>query len=310
MLILSHPSCVLHDPGACHAESPQRLKAVLDALHAMDQGRMHWAEAPSAVREQLLRVHQPRLVEQVLDGPDEYPRQLDPDTVMSPGSIQAALHAAGAVIAGVDTVLGDESLASTRQAFCAVRPPGHHATASEAMGFCLFNNIAVGAAHALHAHGLSRVAVVDFDVHHGNGSQDIFQNDPRVLFLSSHQSPLYPGTGAESEHGVGNVINVKLPAGSGGRDFREAWENRLLARLDAFAPQLILVSAGFDAHRLEPLAGLDLEFSDYAWLGRRLRQLADRHCNGRLVASLEGGYSLGALGGCVQAFVEAMMQAN
>ncbi|HEX2595634.1 MAG TPA: histone deacetylase family protein, partial [Luteimonas sp.] len=228
---------------------------------------------------------------------------LDPDTVLSPDSAEAGLRAAGAAVAAVDAVLGGD----TTRAFCAVRPPGHHATNDTAMGFCLFNNVAIAALHALDAHGLQRVAIADFDVHHGNGTQAIFARDPRVLFASSHQMPLYPETGHASERGVGNIVNAPLPPGAGGDAFRAAWSTQLLPALDAFAPQLLLVSAGFDAHRLDPLAQLQLEADDYAWLTAQLVAIADRRAGGRLVSLLEGGYDLDALRACSVAHVRALL---
>jgi acetoin utilization deacetylase AcuC-like enzyme len=208
------------------------------------------------------------------------------------------------VVAAVDAVLGG----SARRAFCAVRPPGHHATRDQAMGFCLFNNIAVGAAHALVAHGLKRVAIADFDVHHGNGTQAIFEHEPRVLFASSHQSPLYPDSGREDERGVGNIVNGTLSPGAGSHEFRELWDSVLLPRLHAFKPQLVLVSAGFDAHRNDPLADIRLGQEDYAWITERLAALADAHAGGRLVSTLEGGYDLAALAASVSAHVGALIE--
>lgn len=293
MRVYSHPDCLGHQPGAGHPESPARLQAVLQALHeALPQ--LEWHEAPLASREQVERVHAASLVHRILDVPAETTMRLDEDTVLSPGSVAAALRACGAVTAAVDAVMAGE----TRQAFCAVRPPGHHATHDTAMGFCLFNAVAVAAAHALATYPIERVAILDFDVHHGNGTQDIFEHDARVLYLSSHQSPLYPGTGGAEETGVGNIVNAPLAPGAGSPDFRSAWTGQLLPALDAFAPQLILVSAGFDGHRLDPLADLGLDAEDYAWLSRALAVVADRHCHGRLVSSLEGGYSLTALREC------------
>jgi acetoin utilization deacetylase AcuC-like enzyme len=204
-----------------------------------------------------------------------------------------------AVDAGLDGSAG--------RAFCAVRPPGHHATADQAMGFCLFNNIAVAAAHALAEHGLERVAIADFDVHHGNGTQDIFAHEPRVLFASSHQSPLYPGSGSADETGLGNLLNAPLPPGTGSQAFRRTWEDVLLPRLDAFRPQLLLVSAGFDAHRADPLAQLQLETDDYAWLTARLLEIARAHASGRIVSTLEGGYDLDALAASAAAHVSALL---
>lgn len=295
MRVYTHPACLLHDTGPGHAERPQRLRAVTEALRDAFP-RLDWHEAPRATRGQLLRAHVPELLDLVLDNPDikRHPRGsvlLDPDTVLSPDSDEAALRAAGAAVAAVDAALAG----SSPRVFCAVRPPGHHATHDTAMGFCLFNNIAIAALHALDAHGLERVAVVDFDVHHGNGTQAIFEHDRRVLFASSHQWPLYPGTGARDESGDGNIVNAPLPADADGGLFRAAWSDVLLPAVDAFRPQLLLVSAGFDAHRRDPLAQLRLEADDYAWITRELVQLANRHGAGRIVSTLEGGYDLQAL---------------
>lgn len=255
-----------------------------------------------ASRAQLDHVHSPELLARLLDQAPAQSIRLDPDTVLSPASPEAALRAAGAGIAAVDWAMQ----APSRRAFCAVRPPGHHATRDTAMGFCLFNNAAVAAAHALSEHQLQRVAVIDFDVHHGNGTQDIFANEPRVQYLSSHQSPLYPGSGREDEIGVGNICNALLPPGSGGAAFRAAWSDKLLPALDAFRPQLLLLSAGFDAHRLDPLADLSLEAADYAWIGAELAAVAERHAQGRVVAFLEGGYSLTALRECSVALLRGL----
>jgi acetoin utilization deacetylase AcuC-like enzyme len=232
-------------------------------------------------------MHAPAYVDRILDAVIVDSLRLDEDTVMSPGSAQAALRAAGAGVAAVDWVLQ----APGRRAFCAVRPPGHHALEGTAMGFCLFNSVAVAAAHALATHGLERVAIADFDVHHGNGTQDLFATEPRVLFASSHQWPLYPGTGGLADNRAGHVLNAPLAPGSGGPELLDAWRRTLLPALDAFAPQLLLVSAGFDAHRLDPLAQLQVEAQDYAELTRELRAVADRHAQGRVVSMLEGGYS-------------------
>ena len=302
LLAYTHPACLEHDPGAGHAECPHRLAVVLDALgRAFPE--LEWRLPPEATREQLARVHHPALIAEVLDQPVHGHRRLDPDTVMSEASAHAALHAAGAAVAAVDALIAGES----RRAFCAVRPPGHHATPEVAMGFCLFNSVAVAAAHAIAAHGIERVAIADFDVHHGNGTQDIFANDARVQYLSSHQSPLYPGTGAASEHGVGNIHNVPIPPRSGGAAFRAAWSDVLLPAIDAFRPQLLLVSAGFDAHRLDPLAQIDAEAEDFGWITARLCELADRHAQGRLVSLLEGGYSMDALRSSSVAHVAALL---
>ncbi|RNF84535.1 histone deacetylase family protein [Lysobacter psychrotolerans] len=302
MRCYTHPACIGHEPGATHAEQPARLKAVTGALREAFP-LLPWCEAPRATRGQLLRVHDDALLALVLDTQPDRAMSLDPDTVLAPGSAEAALRAAGAGVAAVDAVLSGQ----TRRAFCAVRPPGHHATATVAMGFCLFNNIAVAAAHACDKHGLARVAVIDFDVHHGNGTQAIFDTDPRVLYLSSHQLPLYPDTGHANERGVGNIVNAPLPPGTGGEGFRKVWRERLLPVLESFRPQLVLVSAGFDAHRLDPLAQLQLEADDYHWLTTELVASARRHAGGRLVSMLEGGYDLTALAQSSVAHVTALL---
>ena len=302
LLLFTHAACLAHDPGAGHPECPQRLAVVLDALRTQFPD-LPWRDAPEATRSQLARVHHDALIASILDAPVRGLRRLDPDTLMSESSAEAALRCAGAGIAAVDAVMAGDA----QRAFCAVRPPGHHATADVAMGFCLFDSVAVAAMHAIEAHGLDRVGIADFDVHHGNGTQDIFAADPRVQYLSSHQSPLYPGTGAASEHGVGNIRNVPLPPHTGSAAFRAAWSGHLLPALDAFRPQLVLVSAGFDAHRLDPLAQIDAEAADFGWLTAQLRVLAERHSEGRLVSLLEGGYSMEALRACSVAHVGALL---
>ena len=296
MRVYTHPACLQHDPGAGHPESPARLQAVIDALRlALPQ--LHWLQALAATRAQIARVHADEMIARVLDTVVSAPLRLDPDTVLSAASALAAVHACGGAIAAVDAVMAGEASV----AFCAMRPPGHHATATTSMGFCLFNSIAVAAAHALAAHDLQRIAIVDFDVHHGNGTQAIFERDPRVLYLSSHQSPLYPESGMEAETGVGNVVNAPLAPGSGGEAFRAAWTEKLLPALDTFAPQLLLISAGFDGHRLDPLADWRLEAADYQWLSAQLAASAARHAKGRIVSLFEGGYSLTALRECAVA---------
>ncbi|WP_217317824.1 histone deacetylase family protein [Rhodanobacter sp. C03] len=305
MRLYTHPACLQHDPGPDHAERPARLRAVLQALDHDRYAALDRIEAPRATREQLLQVHSTAHVDHILASapPEGGTYRLDEDTVMSSGSVEAALRAAGATVAAVDAVLSGAAL----RAFCAVRPPGHHATREQAMGFCLFNNIAVAAMHALGTHGLKRVAIADFDVHHGNGTQDIFEREPRVLFVSSHQSPLYPDSGREDEHGVGNIVNGTLSPGAGSHEFRELWDSVLLPRLHAFKPQLVLVSAGFDAHRNDPLSDIRLGQEDYAWITERLVALASTHAGGRLVSTLEGGYDLVALSACTNAHVSALM---
>ncbi len=299
--VYTHEACLLHDTGPAHAERPERLRVVVDALREA-YPHLDWRQAPIATRGQLLRVHSEHLLEAVLESNPAELMQLDPDTVLSPRSAEAALRAAGAAVAAVDAVM----IGAARRAFCAVRPPGHHATSDAAMGFCLFNSIAVAARHAIDAHGLERVAVVDFDVHHGNGTQAIFEHDRRVLYASSHQAPLYPWTGDRSETGAGNIFNATLPPGSDGALFRRIWGDRLLPAIDDFAPQLLLISAGFDGHRRDPLAELQLDAADFGWLSEALVALADRHCQGRVVSALEGGYDLDALAECSVAHLRAL----
>ncbi|NHF65176.1 histone deacetylase family protein [Xanthomonas hortorum] len=290
MLVFTHPACLGHDAGPEHPERPARLEAVVDALRDAFPD-LDWREAPLAKLGDLCRVHEREQVDAVLETAFEGHHRLDVDTVMSPGSRAAALRAAGAGIAAVDAVMHDLS----RTAFCAVRPPGHHATGQVSMGFCLFNNIALAAAHARDRHGLERITIVDFDVHHGNGTQAIFERDPTVQYLSTHQSGLYPHSGSVYERGIGNIHNLLLPPGSDGLRFRNVWEDEMLPLVDAFRPQLILISAGFDAHLRDPLADLMLDADDFAWLTRALRTLAERHARGRVVSMLEGGYDLQAL---------------
>jgi acetoin utilization deacetylase AcuC-like enzyme len=303
-LLYTHPACLEHDPGRHHPESPARLRAVLDALADPQFARLERREAPEATLEDLLRVHPRQHVERILRAvPKSGYAGIDADTILSPASGEAALRAAGAVVAAVDAVVRRES----NNAFCAVRPPGHHAEPARAMGFCLFNNIAVGALRAREAHGLDRVAVIDFDVHHGNGTQEAFQADGSLFYASTHQSPLYPGTGAASETGVGNIVNVPLRPMSGSSQFRRGVSERILPALDAFRPELVLISAGFDGHKSDPLAHLLLEEADYTWITEQLLDIADRHAGGRLVSTLEGGYDLAALGASVAAHTRVLM---
>ena len=288
--VFTHSACLAHDTGPTHAESPARLAAVTAGLRETYPD-LDWREAPRASRGQLLRVHAESLLHAVLETRPTERIWLDPDTVLSPASAEAGLRAAGAVVAAVEAVLHGEF----KRAFCAVRPPGHHATATAPMGFCLFNSIAVGAAHALDKFGLSRIAIADFDVHHGNGTQAIFDLEPRVVFASSHQMPLYPDSGHVTERGISNIFNAPLPPGATGAQFREAWRTRLLPHLDAFRPQLVMISAGFDAHRLDPLAQVQLEAEDFDWITRELVAIAERYADGRVVSSLEGGYDMQGL---------------
>jgi len=289
---ISHPSFLLHEMGPYHPECPERLSAISDRLIAagLDAYMFHYT-APAATRDQIARVHGAQYIDEIdAVSPQEGLHFIDPDTAMNPHTLQAARHAAGAAVFAVDLVMRGEC----RTAFCAVRPPGHHAERNRAMGFCVYNSVAVGAAHALAAHGLSRVAIVDFDVHHGNGTEDIFSNDPRVLMVSTFQHPLYPYCGTQDP--APNMVNVPLSAGSGGDEFRAAVRDHWLPALEAHRPQLVFISAGFDAHREDPLAGLKFTESDYAWVTRELVGVADRHAGGRIVSLLEGGYSLSALG--------------
>ena len=303
-LLFHHASSERHDTGRGHPERPDRMRAVMAALSADAFAGLDRREAPEAETGQLARAHSPDFVEALLDAvPEEGRVRVDADTVMSAESGEASLRAAGAMVAAVDAVMGGEAA----NAFCAVRPPGHHAESRRSMGFCLFNNVAVGALHAREAHGADRVAVVDFDVHHGNGTQAIFESDPSVFFASTHEFPLYPGTGRAEETGCGNIVNVPLSPGSGSAEFRAAMEGGVLPALRAFSPELILVSAGFDAHERDPLATLRLVEDDYAWVTERLCAVADEVCGGRLVATLEGGYDLDALAASVGAHVGVLM---
>lgn len=300
---ITHPDCALHDMGTGHPECPARLGAIQDQILSSGmQLALQYYDAPLASQEQLLRVHDPAYVNEIFRiAPDEGRVYLDADTLMGPHSLNAALRAAGAAVLGVDLVMNGKN----NQAFCSVRPPGHHAERHRAMGFCIFNNVAVGAAHARQQYQLQRIAIVDFDVHHGNGTEDIFRDDPDVLFCSTFQHPFYPHTGADTQRD--HIVNVPLPAASGSQAFREAVEQYWLARLDAFKPELILVSAGFDGHVEDEMAGMALVENDYAWVTRQIKQLADRHASGRIVSTLEGGYALSALGRSVVAHLNAML---
>jgi acetoin utilization deacetylase AcuC-like enzyme len=303
-LLYTHPACLEHDPGPHHPESPSRLRAVLQALDGPDFSRLDRREAPPAELDDIARVHPRRFVERLLEA---VPRSghvgIDADTIMSPGSGEAALRAAGAVAAAVDAVVAGEA----DNAFCAVRPPGHHAEPGRAMGFCLFNNAAIGALRAREVHGLARVAVIDFDVHHGNGTQAMFERDAELFFASTHQYPLYPGTGSREERGVGNIVNAPLRPNSGSEEFRAAMERDVLPALRAFKPDFLLISAGFDAHRADPLANLNFEDADYRWATERLLEVAEQCCGGRVVSTLEGGYDLGALATASAEHVRALM---
>jgi acetoin utilization deacetylase AcuC-like enzyme len=301
---ITHPSCLLHEMGPYHPECPERIGAVGDRMIAagIDPYLRHYT-APAATREQISRVHSAAYIDEIeAASPDDGLHYIDPDTALNPYTLQAAKHAAGAVVLGVDLVMKRECAT----AFCSVRPPGHHAERRRAMGFCLFNSVAIGAAHALAAHGLSRVTIVDFDVHHGNGTEDIFQGDPRVLMVGTFQHPLYPYCGFDNP--AENMINVPLRAGSGSEEFRAAVTERWLPALEEFRPEMILVSAGFDAHVEDPLAGLKLSEADYAWVTEQLVGVAQRHAHKRIVSSLEGGYALSALGRSAAEHVRVLVE--
>ena len=305
-VIYTHHDCFKHDPGSSHPESPARLQTVLDVLHADGFASLQWRDAPMGTRMQAMLVHDEAFVDMVADvAPSSGRVALDGgDTVMSAGSWNAVMRCIGAACAGVDAVMAGEA----DNVFCATRPCGHHAESDRAMGFCIFNQAAIAAIHALQVHGLERVAVVDFDVHHGNGTQEAFFARPELFYGSSHQSPLYPGTGSASEHGVAdNIVNVPLPPGCGSSLFRERMAAELLPKLRAFKPDLLIISAGFDAHRLDPLAGMNLEDDDYRWVTAELMAVADEACAGRIVSVLEGGYSAEGLAGGTAAHVRALM---
>lgn len=304
--LITHPACLEHDTGDWHPECADRLRYVLRALEGEEFLPLLRESAPQATEAQLGLVHPADYVRAILDiapGPGERVA-LDADTLMSEGSREAALRSAGGAVMAVDAVVDGWA----KRAFVATRPPGHHAETNRPMGFCLFANAAIAARHA-QARGIARVAVVDFDVHHGNGTQEIFYSDPSLFYGSSHQYPCYPGTGSAGERGVGNVVNAPLAPGATGAQFRAAWDEAILPALDAFAPGLIIVSAGFDAHKADPLAQLRLETSDFGWITRRLLDLAGIHCGGRLVSVLEGGYDLDALAASAALHVRTMLEA-
>jgi acetoin utilization deacetylase AcuC-like enzyme len=306
-LLLTHPACLEHDTGPYHPERPARLEAVLRALGDDSFRRLDRREAPLAEERHIALVHPLAHIESVIESiPGVGHGAIDGDTLVSPGSREAALRAAGGVVAAIDALAAGEAA----NAFCAVRPPGHHAEPDKAMGFCLFNNIAIGALHARAAHGARRVAVVDFDVHHGNGTQAMFERDPDLFYASTHQWPLYPGTGAADERGVGNIFNVPLRPHAGGGEFRTAFERFILPALDAFRPEWLLISAGFDAHAADPLAALELHEDDFAWVTSALLEIAAAHARGRVVSALEGGYDLAALAASASAHVRALMAAR
>ncbi len=303
-LLVTHPIFLDHVTPLGHPERPDRLRAIDRILEHERFQPLQRDIAPKAPWEQMLLAHPEEHVAHIEAAiPAEGLAHIDADTTVSPGSWEAASRAVGAATLAVDEVMTD----LVKNAFCAVRPPGHHAEAETAMGFCLFNNAAIAARHAQRKYGAERVAIIDFDVHHGNGTQDIFWSDPTVLYASTHQSPLYPGTGAATETGAGNIINAPLDPGDGGAEFREAMEIAVLPQVDKFQPDLIIISAGFDGHARDPLAHLNLVEADYAWATKKLMDIADKHCNGRVVSTLEGGYDLEALASSVAAHMLALM---
>ncbi|TVQ51908.1 MAG: histone deacetylase family protein [Rhodobacteraceae bacterium] len=305
MALISHPDCLDHETPPGHPERADRLR-VLDRVLG-DEAFMHLVrvEAPLAEDAHILRCHPRSHLDKLEKAvPETGDRAIDADTHMSPRSLIAARRAAGANVLAVDMVLSGE----VEAAFCAVRPPGHHAETVRAMGFCFFNNAAVGALHAVEHHGLHRVAIIDFDVHHGNGTQEIFERDGRVFYASTHEWPLYPGTGAAHETGVGNILNAPLPGLSGSAEFRSAMENQVLPALERFRPELVYISAGFDAHARDPLSTLQLSERDFVWATHALCDLAEAHAGGRVVSTLEGGYDLEGLARSAAAHVKVLME--
>lgn len=305
-VLITHPDGLGHVTPPGHPEQVARLERLMATLDAQEFGPLVRAQAPMAETSDLLRCHPQAYLDRIRAAiPESGTVALDADTHVSPGSLPAAMRAAGGACLAVDMVLAGQA----HNAFVAMRPPGHHAETETPMGFCLFGNVAIAARRALDHHGLKRVAVVDFDVHHGNGTQALLWDEPRALFISSHQMPLWPGTGRSDECGAhDNILNVPLPPGCDGRGFRAAMEREVLPRLDDFAPELVLISAGFDAHFADPLAQLALETEDFAWVTHRLCDIADAHCSGRVVSALEGGYDLEALTASAVAHVRVLME--
>ena len=308
-LIYTHAACMEHRPGPGHPESPERLVAVLAALRTPGFESLQWQDAPMGTMEQVALIHEPDFIEQVVDNaPAQGYLVLDGgDTVMSSGSLEAVMRCVGAACAGVDAVMAGNAA----NVFCATRPCGHHAEPDRAMGFCIFNQAAIAAAYAAQQYGLSRVAVVDFDVHHGNGTQAAFYGNPNLFYASSHQSPFYPGTGSRTETGINhNIVNVPLARGCDSTRFRQGCEQEILPALRAFAPDFLIISAGFDAHHLDPLAALELQDSDFRWITEQLMDVANECCGGRIVSVLEGGYSMEGLASGTAEHVKALMRAS
>ncbi len=306
-LLYTHESSLSHDTGMGHPERAERLRAIEKVLADDYYDELERVEAPR-VKPEVIELAHPHEYRMAIEkaAPDEGYAYLDSDTLMSPGSLDAAYHAVGAAIDAVDKIM----TGAAQNAFCAMRPPGHHAESVRPMGFCIFNNIAIAAHYARDKHGAERVAVVDFDVHHGNGTQEIFWSHENLLYASSHQMPLYPGTGAITETGVGNIFNAPLSGGAGGEQMRQVYEERLLPAVSEFNPDLLLISAGFDAHVDDPLGGLAFREEDFAWVTQQLVELADVKCDGRVVSLLEGGYDLNALAKSVGVHVKVLMDAG
>jgi acetoin utilization deacetylase AcuC-like enzyme len=299
---ITHPACRKHDMGHGHPESPARLKAIEDQLIAAGiYVSLQHHEAPRATHAQLARVHAAEYIRAIeAAAPQQGMAMLDPDTAMNPHTLEAALRAAGAAVLATDLVM----TGTVENAFCSVRPPGHHATHNRAMGFCIFNNVAVGVAHVMAQYDLQRVAIADFDVHHGNGTEDIFRSDPRVMLCSIFQHPFYPHCGAGS--GSDHIINVPLAAGTASEGFRAAVTDRWLPALEAFKPEMVYFSAGFDAHREDQLAGLGLVEADYTWVTQQIKRVAEKHAHKRIISTLEGGYALAALGRSAEAHIRVL----
>jgi len=303
-LYYSHPDFLIHDTGIGHPECAARLRSIEKALSSVEFSRLIRPIPPIGTEQQIRLIHPQFHIDTILEAiPEQGEHYLDPDTVLSPGSKLAAFRAVGAVCDAVDKVL----TGTADNAFCAIRPPGHHAEPLLAMGFCLFNNIAIAAAYALQYYQLERLAIIDFDVHHGNGTQIAFYHQPKVLYASSHQMPHYPGTGYPSETGIGNIINVPLAAGDSGVEFRQKYCNSILPALKNFKPDLVLISAGFDAHKDDPLAAINLVEDDFKWITEELMAIADSSCKGRIISVLEGGYDLKALAASVAIHVKTLM---
>lgn len=303
--LISHQECLLHISPQGHPECTERLEYILGALEDEKFNDLLRLDAPLATSDQIGLVHDRYHVHKIRDNlPTDGNAMIDGDTYLSNGSEVAGLRAAGAVCHAIDLVKKGD----VRNAFCAVRPPGHHAEPDQSMGFCLFNSAAIGALYARNNHFMHRVAIIDFDVHHGNGTQTVAERTKGLFYGSTHQSPLYPGTGHIHDQGNGVIVNVPLAAGSGSNAYRRAFESRILPELDQFEPDLVIISAGFDAHKLDPLADLNLETEDYYWSTKELKNIANKHAKGHLVSTLEGGYNLGILGECAKAHVSALME--